>query len=157
MASTTNRTRTMAADTHPQTTDESPTEVHVLEFDLGTDRYCVDIGYIAEIVNTDRLTPIPNSPPHVEGVMDLRGQTTTIVNLKTVFDIDDDAFGNRIIVFRSAPDADERIGWLADEVHQVQELESDAVDTSVDGGGLKGVVRREDRFVIWVDPTGVLV
>lgn len=133
------------------------TKTHVLEFDLGTDRYCVEIGYIAEIVNTEEVTEIPNTPPHVEGVMDLRGETTKIVNLKTVFDLDDDELGDRIIVFKRKRDATERIGWLADEVYQVQALEDGNVDTSVEGSGLAGIVRRDDEFVVWVDPTDVRV
>ncbi len=132
-------------------------EIHVLEFDLGADRYCVEIAYVAEIVNTKRLTEIPNTPPHVEGVMDLRGETTTIVNLKTIFGLEDEGFGDRIIVFKRKRDTSDRIGWLADEVHQVRELDLDRVDTSVDGAGIAGVVRREDDFVIWIDPTDVRV
>ncbi|MFC6716960.1 chemotaxis protein CheW [Natrialbaceae archaeon GCM10025810] len=143
------------------TTDESndrPQETHVLEFDLGEERFCVEIGYIAEIVNTKRLRTIPNTPPHIEGVMDLRGETTKIVNLKTIFDIDGE-FGDRIIVFKRKRGSNERIGWLADEVHQVREIRTDAVDQSVAGEGITGIVRREDddEFVVWIDPTSVTV
>ena len=130
---------------------------HVLEFDLADTRYCVNIDYVAEIVNTDELTEIPNTPPHVEGVMDLRGETTKIVNLKTVFGDGDDEIGERIIVFKRKRGSEERIGWLADEVHQVEELESETVDRSVEGKGIAGVIRREDGFVLWVDPTDVRV
>ncbi|ELZ16880.1 chemotaxis protein CheW [Haloterrigena sp. SYSU A558-1] len=130
---------------------------HVLEFDLGENRYCVEIGYIAEIVNSDELTAIPNTPAHVEGVMDLRGETTRIVNLKTLLGLEDDGFGDRIIVFKRKRGAPERIGWFADEVHQVQALASDVVNTAVDGDGIAGVIRREDEFVVWVDPTAIRI
>ncbi|MEY7851681.1 chemotaxis protein CheW [Natrarchaeobius sp. A-rgal3] len=144
----------MATTNH--VTEQSST--HVLEFDLGENRYCVDIGYVAEIVNTDELTAVPNTPTHIEGVMDLRGETTKIVNLRTIFgDGDGDELGDRIIVFKRKRDSTERIGWLADEVHQVQELETVNVDTSVSGSGIAGIVRREDNFVLWIDPTDVRV
>ncbi|RQG99250.1 chemotaxis protein CheW [Natrarchaeobius oligotrophus] len=142
--------------TTKQTTDRTST--HVLEFDLGKNRYCVDIGYVAEIVNTDELTAIPNTPEHIEGVMDLRGETTKIVNLRTIFgDGENDELGDRIIVFKRKRNSTDRIGWLADEVHQVQELQTDAVDTSVNGTGIAGIVRREEEFVLWIDPTDVRV
>lgn len=132
---------------------------HVLEFDLGDNRYCVDIGYVAEIVNTDELTPIPNTPPHIEGVMDLRGETTKIVNLRKIFSdgTGGDELGDRIIVFKRRRDSSERIGWLADEVHQVRELQTELVDTSVEGSEIAGIVRRDDDFVLWIDPTAVRV
>lgn len=143
------------------TTNQSTakTSTHVLEFILGENRYCVDIGYVAEIVDTDQLTAVPNTPDHVEGVMDLRGETTKIVNLRRIFgETDDDsAIGNRIIVFKRKRGSNERIGWLADEVYQVEEVWTDAVDTSVDGEGIAGVIRRDDEFVFWIDPTSVRI
>ncbi|WP_049925888.1 chemotaxis protein CheW [Halopiger goleimassiliensis] len=144
-----------------KSTADTSESTHVLEFDLGENRYCVDIGYVAEIVNTDELTPIPNTPSHIEGVMDLRGETTKIVNLREIFrdraGDGDDVIGNRIIVFKRKRDSNERIGWLADEVHQVRELQTDIVDTAVEGSQIAGIVRREDEFVLWIDPTAVRV
>ncbi|WP_049922534.1 chemotaxis protein CheW [Halopiger djelfimassiliensis] len=148
----------MATTEHTIDADAAETTTHVLEFDLGENRYCIDIGYVAEIVNTDELTAIPNTPPHVEGVMDLRGETTKIVNLRTIFDDAADAeLGSRIIVFKRKRGSDERIGWLADEVRQVRQLNVETVDTSVEGKGIAGVVRQEDEFVLWIDPTDVRV
>ncbi|AFZ73142.1 chemotaxis protein CheW [Natronobacterium gregoryi] len=142
--------------TTKQTTDDLRT--NVLEFALGENRYCVDIGYIAEIVDTADLTAVPNTADHVEGVMDLRGETTKIVNLRKIFGEDDgETLGSRIIVFKRKQDSKERIGWLADEVNQVREIQLQEVDTSVEGDGIAGVIRRDDDFVLWINPTDVRV
>ncbi|SDR38186.1 chemotaxis protein CheW [Natronobacterium texcoconense] len=141
--------------TTKQTTDGIRT--NVLEFTLGKNRYCVDIGYVAEIVNTEELTSVPNTPDHVEGVMDLRGETTKIVNLRKIFGDEESDLGSRIIVFKRKRNSKERIGWLADEVHQVREVHTRDVDTSVEGEGIAGVIRRDDEFVLWVDPTDVRI
>ena len=141
--------------TTTQTPDETQTDV--LEFTLGENRYCVDIGYVAEIVNTQQLTPIPNSPDHVEGVMDLRGETTKIVNLRTIFGEETDAVGDRIIVFKRKRDSSERIGWLADEVQQVRSIDPASVDTAVSDSAIAGIVRRDAEFVLWIDPTAVYI
>ncbi|ADD06436.1 purine-binding taxis protein CheW [Natrialba magadii ATCC 43099] len=162
---TTTNTETSAntnsnTDTNTPTNTATPDDlsVHVLEFDLGENRYCVDIGYVAEIVNTDELTAIPNTPDHVEGVMDLRGETTKIVNLRTIFgENENDDLGNRIIVFKRKRDSTDRIGWLADEVRQVRQIDATTVDTSVDGDGIAGIVRQNDEFVLWIDPTAVRI
>ncbi|SFC71552.1 CheW protein [Halobiforma haloterrestris] len=147
------------ATTNQTTTDADSDGIttHVLEFSLGENRYCVDIGYVAEIVNTEELTPVPNTPDHIEGVMDLRGETTKIVNLRMIFGDEEPSLGNRIIVFKRKRGSDERIGWLADEVHQVEQIDVDEVDTSVEGEGIAGVIRRGDEFVLWIDPTDVRV
>lgn len=129
----------------------------VLEFGLGAESYCLDIAYIDEIVDAGELTRIPNSPPHVEGVMDLRGRTTSIIDPKTVFGIDDDDDGDRsrIIVFDPETTGDKgAIGWVVDEVYQVVQVTDDDIDdtTLADEESIRGIVKREDRFVVWVEP-----
>jgi purine-binding chemotaxis protein CheW len=131
--------------------------VQLLEFELGDGSYAVDIAHVAEIVDVNDLTVVPNSAPHVEGVMDLRGKTTTIVDPKAVFGIDDDGARKRIVVFDRERTADGKsIGWIVDEVEQVVEVDRDDVESSpVDDGddAVRGVIKREDDFVIWVRPT----
>lgn len=139
--------------------EQSPTvtDTQVLEFKIGPEKYCVDIEYVTEIVDEDDLTPIPNSPPHVEGVMDLRGRTTSIVDPSTVFEIQETSDDQRIVVFD--PDAMKEqgaIGWLVDEVDQVSRISGDDVDDSpVDDDSVRGIVKREDEYVIWVHPETV--
>lgn len=130
-----------------------PTQV--LEFGLGGESYCLDIAYIDEIVDAGELTRIPNSPPYVEGVMDLRGRTTTIINPKSVFDIDGEGGLNRIIVFDPEQTGEQgALGWVVDEVYQVVQVHEDDIDESMltDDDAIRGIVKREDRFVVWVEP-----
>jgi len=131
----------------------------VLEFELGSETYCVSIDHVTEIVDVGEVTSVPNSPRHVRGVMDLRGRTTSIVDPKVVFGIDDAGAERRIIVFDPEIIADqEAAGWLVDEVHQVRQIDDDDVDGSPAGSdstSIKGVVKREGGFVIWVDPVAV--
>jgi len=127
----------------------------VLEFGLGDETYCLDIDVIDEIVDAGQLTRIPNSPPQVEGVMDLRGRTTSIINPKTVFDIEQGGERNRIIVFDPDSIGDQgTIGWIVDEVFQVTDITSDDVDetTTANDENVHGIVKGEERFVVWVDP-----
>jgi purine-binding chemotaxis protein CheW len=134
---------------------QSTTTGQVLEFKLGEETYCVSIGYVTEIVDVGDLTQVPNAPAHVEGVMDLRGRTTSIVDPKTVFGIDGDSEGRRIIVFDPDIVQDQgAAGWLVDEVYQVVQVTPEQIDQSPanDSGSIRGVVKRDDEFVIWVDP-----
>ncbi len=127
----------------------------VLEFGLGDETYCLDIDVIDEIVDAGQLTRIPNSPPHVEGVMDLRGRTTSIINPKTVFNIDTEGERNRIIVFDPDAIGDQgTIGWIVDEVYQVSDITPDDVDetTTANDENVHGIVKGDDKFVVWVDP-----
>jgi purine-binding chemotaxis protein CheW len=135
------------------------TSGQVLEFELGDETYCVSIDYVTEIVDIGDLTEVPNSPAHVEGVMDLRGRTTSIINPKVVFNIADDGAEQRIIVYDPEIVEDQgAAGWLVDEVDQVVQIDEADVDTSPakDDDAIHGVVKRGDGdFVIWVDPKSV--
>jgi len=132
------------------------TRTRVLEFTLGAEQYCLDIDYIEEIVKRETITRVPNTPEYVEGVVDLRGQITTILNPKPVMGIDADGAEELIVVF----DADEfddggAIGWLVDDVRQVTPVSDDEVSQPpIDEEYINGVIDREDddQFVIWTTP-----
>ena len=130
----------------------------VLEFALGEETYCVSIDYVTEIVDVGNLTEVPNTPRHVEGVMDLRGRTTSIVSPKVVFGIGGGGEERRIIVFDPSIVEDQgAVGWLVDEVSQVVSVDPANVDEAPgqDDDAIVGVVKRDDDFVIWVDPRTV--
>lgn len=133
-------------------------DTQVLEFQLGDETYCVDISYVAEIVDMGDLTVIPNSPPHVEGVMDLRGRTTSIVDPKAVLNVTGQDKRRRIIVFDPEEmDGGEATGWVVDEVYQVVRVDADTAtdETVADRTEIRGMIKRDDRFVIWLDPEQV--
>jgi purine-binding chemotaxis protein CheW len=133
-------------------------EVQVLEFGLGEESYCMDIGYVEELVNMEDLTLMPNTPDHVEGVMDLRGRTTTIIDPKELMDVDANGTKHRVIVF----DPDETddwgaIGWVVDEVYEVSRVAAEDVEDphEIDTDSVRGVVKRDDGYVVWIEPTRV--
>jgi len=137
----------------------------VLKFRLGPEDYCVDIDYIAEIVDGNGLTAIPDSEPHVEGVMNLRGQTTTIVNPCALLNtssigadelITDGGIDHtRIVVLDSeAADADNTTGWVVSDVTEVMEVAKESLKTASVGETdlLRGLIKEDDGFTLWVDP-----
>jgi purine-binding chemotaxis protein CheW len=137
----------------------------VLKFALGAEDYCVDIEYVAEIVDGEGLTVLPDSEPHVEGVMDLRGQTTTIVNPHAVLATDSieepDRLADggvdqtRIVVLDSETvDADTTTGWVVSDVSEVVDVSESELEAGEVGDTdlLRGLIKEDDEFTMWVDP-----
>lgn len=121
----------------------------VLEFSLGDDRYCIDIAHVDEIVDaTEDVTQIPNADANVVGVVDLRGETTTVVDPRVRLGVDGTPNGKRIVVLSDH----EATGLLVDDVHEVESADPDTVDESAASETTRGVIRRDDRFVVWVKP-----
>lgn len=56
-----------------------------LTFQLGDELYGVDILCVQEIKGYTTVTRIPNTPPHIKGVLNLRGTIVPIVELRTKF------------------------------------------------------------------------
>jgi purine-binding chemotaxis protein CheW len=125
----------------------------LLVFTLGDTQYCVGIDRINEIVEKDDLTALPNTADHVRGVMDLRGETTTIIDPKLVLDTGAKTAADRVIIFGT--DRKRPVGWLVDEVHEVADVSDDEIESVTEDETIRGVIRSEDRFVIWIDPSAV--
>ncbi|WP_259517673.1 chemotaxis protein CheW [Halanaeroarchaeum sp. HSR-CO] len=138
-------------------TDTQESEVSTVKqgvvFRLGESAYCLDITAVDEIVERGTLTPLPNTAEHFEGVMDLRGETTTIFNPRSYFDIDaEEAGGDRILILDRE---DGNVGWIVDSVERVIEYTDDAIESEMSDGAVEGVLRRDDGFIIVVDPSVV--
>lgn len=139
--------------------DATASEVQVLEFKLGQETYCVDIDYVSEIVDKGSLTEVPNAPHYVDGVMDLRGRTTSIVNPKRLLNVQGTTESKRIVIFDSGTfDDDAAIGWVVDEVYQVIRVSMDDVeDPPLDhDDAIEGIIKRDGGLVIWISPTNAM-
>lgn len=137
-------------------------ETQVLTFTLGEDASCVGIEYVAEIVADQDIRPLPDSDPHVEGVTDLWGQTTTIVNSCDRLNVEADELltdggqsRNRIIVLDSdAVGSDTPTGWLVSAVHEVTSVSEETLgaDSVDDTDLMHGLISDDESFTLWLDP-----
>jgi purine-binding chemotaxis protein CheW len=56
-----------------------------LTFALGREEYGLEILKVREIIGYMDITAVPNTPPHVRGVINLRGQVISVVDLRARF------------------------------------------------------------------------
>src|SRR5215468_1110895 len=76
----------MTTNTTPnQETNGAPAAQQVLTFVLGNETYGVDILRVQEIRGWSTVTKIPHAPPHVLGVLNLRGSIVPIVDMRMRF------------------------------------------------------------------------
>lgn len=61
-------------------------ELHVknkyISFNLNKDYYCIALDYVKEVLKDTSITNVPGTPDFVEGIMNLRGDYITVINLK---------------------------------------------------------------------------
>ncbi len=56
-----------------------------LTFGLDKEDYGLEILKVREIVSSMEVTPVPRTPAHVKGVINLRGQVIPVIDLRTKF------------------------------------------------------------------------
>lgn len=132
----------------------------VLTFVLGEETYGVDILRVQEIRGWSAVTKIPNSPPHVLGVLNLRGSIVPIVDLRKRFNLAQAEYTavTVIIVLTVRSEAGRRdFGVVVDGVSDVVDVDAGAVKQTPDLGSraatdhIRGLVSIAERMVVLLD------
>ncbi|HHN65888.1 MAG TPA: purine-binding chemotaxis protein CheW [Nitrospirae bacterium] len=95
-----------------------------LVFTVKDEKFAIDIMRIVEILNPVDVHTIPDLPPFIDGVINLRGNIIPIINLRKRFDIDEPSEKARIIIIRFD---NESVGLLVDSVVEIKELETEQI------------------------------
>lgn len=53
-----------------------------LSFSLGKEQYAIPLLSVKEVIAVPEITPIPHTPPHFLGLMNLRGQVISVIDLR---------------------------------------------------------------------------
>ena len=104
--------------------------IQVLEFISGNSIFSVDLFDVREVITSPLITPIPNAPPFILGMIDLRETITTIIDLKKMMHIDQGESlkkGSRIIIIDKTV-CMKMIGLLVDDVLAVSTYTRDDID-----------------------------
>lgn len=126
--------------------------INLVTFHVGEVCCGIDILHVQEINKLSEITPVPKAPGYVRGVLNLRGQIVTIIDLADKFRIDSFRISgtNRNIIIRSG---NEYIGLFVESVGDVlqgkpDDMEPPPANTGNDlGKFFKGVLKRDDLLI----------
>ena len=94
---------------------------------------------VREIIRLCPITPVPRMPPHVKGVINLRGTVIAVLDLRAKFQLTPKAHGDRtciIVVQVTTPSGGSTlIGAVVDAVEEVVQLGAADIETTPDFGG----------------------
>jgi purine-binding chemotaxis protein CheW len=98
-----------------QQVDASMEFLDVVEFRMATETYGLESAFVREVYPFKDFTPLPGVPPFVLGIINVRGQILSIIDLKKFFDLPENGLGqlNKLIILR---DGAMEFGVLADEI-----------------------------------------
>ncbi|HHQ15032.1 MAG TPA: purine-binding chemotaxis protein CheW [Chromatiales bacterium] len=131
-----------------------------LTFFVENEEYGIEILRVQEIKGWEQATPIPHTPEHVLGVINIRGEIVPIVDLRTRFGLGHTEYSATtvIIVVRMLADEHERtVGLVADAVSEVFRAGAEQVQptpnlgTGISTDCIRGLATVQDRMVLLLD------
>lgn len=143
----------------------STDQTQYLSFHLAGEEYAVSILKVKEIIEYGTLTKLPQTPPSVRGVINLRGNVVPVVDLAIKFGMPQSPLTNRsciVIVEVNLDGEPSVVGIIADSVSQVIDLPAGeilappAFGTRIKVDFLYGMGKSGNKFVLILDIEKVL-
>ncbi len=137
-------------------TKESGSAKQLLTFSLAREFYGLDLQRVREIRTFGGVTRIPNAPPSVEGVMNLRGEIVPIVNVRTRLGLPA-VKRDRITVVVIVEAGPRLAGLVVDAVEDVIDVESESLThapslgTDIDTTFLSCIAQVREQLVLVLD------
>lgn len=135
-------------------------EGQYVTFGLGEEVFAAPVGLVQEILTYQAPSRIPNGPPYLLGLTDVRGRGVPTADLRIRLGMApvEPTLNTRILVLDVPVEG--RIlslGLVADRVYEVTGFAADEIEPSPDIGVrwrsdyISGVVRRPEGFVVLID------
>jgi purine-binding chemotaxis protein CheW len=136
-------------------------ELEIASFYLGDALMGIPIEQIEEINHQCELTPVPHTPDYVRGLINLRGQVVTVIDLRVALGMDsvDETRQTCNVVVRSHG---EQIGIAVDRIADVvrarwSEVEAPPANVAgVDGQYFRGVCKLPEGLLVILDADKIL-
>jgi purine-binding chemotaxis protein CheW len=131
--------------------------LQLVGFKLENEEYGVDILRVKEIIKMIKLTPIPNAPDYIEGVINLRGKIIPVVDIRRKMGMNKKEIdkNSRIIVVELN---DKTLGFIVDEVSEVLRIPKSITEPppseiigGVDSNYIISVAKLEERLLTLLD------
>jgi len=150
------RAKTLARE--PEIGEETQGDLELVEFLLSYETYGVESSFVREVYPLNEITPLPGTPPFVLGIINVRGQILSVLDLKKFFDLPEKGLTdlNKVIIIH---DEIMEFGILADAVTGIRKISLDTIQsalptlTGIRAEYLKGVT---DKRMVILDAKKIL-
>ncbi len=108
-----------------------------LTFSLDLEEYGIRILKVKEIIGMMRITPIPQTPEYVKGVINLRGKVIPVIDLRVRFAMASVSYTERtciVVVEIDAATGTLHIGIVVDSVSEVLNIKGSEIEETPEFG-----------------------
>lgn len=131
-----------------------------LTFSLASEEYGLEILKVREIIGIMDITAMPQMPPYVKGVINLRGKVIPVIDLRTKFGLESAEYTEQTCIV--VVDVGSLVGVIVDTVQEVLDIDGTQIDpppplgASVDTTFIMGMGKVKDDVKILLDIDKVL-
>lgn len=131
-----------------------------IEFGLGSENYAVSLLMVREVISVPETTPIPTSPSHFLGIINLRGQIISVIDLRKKLKIEAKSEKEEVVIIIDIGGVN--VGVVVDSINKVLAFSADdvgempAVDGQIKTSFICGVYKKDDSLTILLDISKIL-
>jgi purine-binding chemotaxis protein CheW len=148
-------------DRNENNTQSSFEKSRYLEFQLGSEKYAIELLSVKEVIPVPDTSPIPKSPPHFVGIMNLRGHVISIIDLRKKLQVQpsEDKSEEAVVIINIEHIS---IGMIVDNISRVMLVSEEdikpvpKVDNNVNSSYINGVIQSEQQITTILDLTKLL-
>jgi purine-binding chemotaxis protein CheW len=136
-----------------------------LSFTLDNEAYCMEILKVKELMGMTSITPLPQTPDFIRGVINLRGQIIPIVDLRVKFGLPFKDYTKRTSIIVVEVDYQGEVmlmGLVVDAIEEVVSIPEDKIsripyiNAKVRAEYIKGIANTSEGIKIILDVVRVL-
>ena len=146
----------MKTDATPHKSDQSQTSGQFSTFFVADMFFGVDVLHVQEVLRFQQMTAVPQAPDVIEGLINLRGQIVTAIDMRRRLHLPPRAADQTPmnIVVRTMDGA---VSLLVDEIGEVLQMDASTYERPPDNldpgarGLIRGVYKLKDRLLLVLD------
>lgn len=124
-------------------------------FSLGEETFAIPLLSVREVIAVPEITRVPQTPPHFMGIMNLRGQVISVIDLRNKLSIKPKANAETAIIICDL--GDNSVGVVVDSINSVlhpspeEVTEKPEIQSQRNTDYIKGVYRMQNELVLLLD------
>jgi purine-binding chemotaxis protein CheW len=124
--------------------------MQVIVFSLNNKLFALPTNNVSEITKTMPSIKVPNAPYCVEGLINLRGNVVTLINLSKILSIEGELCYNSIVILNYE---DDLLGLLVDDVEQVLDIKEEQIQIlkKEDKQNILGIIDIDNNIIDLLD------
>jgi purine-binding chemotaxis protein CheW len=123
----------------------------IVAFKIGEEEYGLDIDHVQSIERINYITRVPNAPENVKGVINLRGNVTPIIELKSMLNLGNTQYTDSTRVIITTYE-DTKLGFIVDQTSDVMDVSPEYIEAAstsgFDSAFFEGIIKMDGRLII---------